>query len=448
MADSGSFDQRRPRVVIIGGGFGGLEAAKRLRKANVDITLIDRTNHELFQPLIYSVAAGIMSDGDVSAPIRWILRNHQNVEVLMAAVEDVDVENRIVTLDRGEHIEYDSLIVACGGTTSYFGRNEWQEVTCALKTLDDAMVLRNRIFKAFEEAERETDPAIRAEWLTFVVVGGGPTGVEISGQLAILSRHAMKRDFRRIDPAAAQVILLDAGDRVVSAFSEKTSAIAAKELSQLGVTVREHAMVTDIDADTVTAKIGDESEQIRARTVVWAAGVQTAEITRAVAKSAGVETDRGGHIAVQPDLTVPGHPEISVIGDAASVAGPEGRPLPGLATVAIQEARHVAKAIRAGQTGATTPFKYFDKGALAVVGRGKAVCEVRGHRLHGWPAFLMYCFVHLFYLSGVGGRRVTVLITALGGVFGAREHRVIQGELGQAKAPAAAAGAGVNGETA
>jgi NADH dehydrogenase len=426
---------RRRRVVIIGGGFGGYEAAHQLRNADVDVIVVDRKNHHLFQPLIYQVAAGVLSTGDVAAPIRWMLRGQRNAEVLMAAATDIDVEHRQVVLDRGERLDYDSLIMACGGATSYFGHDEWQKVTCALKTSDDAMDLRNRIFGAFEEAERASDPAARDEWMTFVVVGAGPTGVEISGQLGILSRHAMKQNFRRLDPGDARVILLDAGERVVAAFSEKTSARAAKDLADLGVTVREHALVTDVDARGVTVKIGEQTERIPSRTVVWAAGVRTAEIAHVLARAAGVDTDRGGRIEVNPDLTVPGHPEISVIGDAANLAGPDNRPLPGLATVAIQQARHVAEAIRRGRPGASTPFKYFDKGALAVVGRGKAVCEVRGHRLHGWPAFLMYVFVHLFYLGGVGGRRVTVLITATGALFGTRANRVIGCDLAEVQRP-------------
>jgi len=434
MSGNGSTPARR-RVVIVGGGFGGFEAAHRLNKADVDVTVVDRTNHHLFQPLIYQVAAGILSAGAVAAPIRWMLKRQRNARVLMAAATDVDVQNRHVVLEHGERLEYDSLIMACGGATSYFGHDEWEDVTCALKTIDDAMDLRNRIFGAFEQAERASEPAVRDEWMTFVVVGGGPTGVEIAGQLGILSRHAMKRDFRRIEPETARVILLDAGDRLLAAFSEKTSAVAAKELTDLGVTVREHAMVTDVDARGVTVKIGEETERIPSRTVVWAAGVRTAAIAEVMAQAAGAATDRGGRIQVNPDLTVPGHPEISVIGDAANLQGPDGRPLPGLATVAIQEARHVAGAISRGQPGASTPFKYFDKGALAVVGRGKAVCEVRGRRLHGWPAFLMYCFVHLFYLGGVGGRRVTVLVTAIGGLFGARENRVMECELDDVERP-------------
>jgi NADH dehydrogenase len=268
--------------------------------------------------------------------------------------------------------------------------------------------------------------------MTFVVVGGGPTGVEISGQLAILARHTMTRDFRRIDPRAARVILLDAGERVVAAFTEPTSAKAAKELASLGVTVREHAMVTDIDARGVTVKVGDETERIATRTVVWAAGVRIAGIAEVVARAAGDDTDRAGHIEVNPDLTLPGHPEIFVIGDAAKLAGADGKPLPGLATVAIQQARHVAEAIGHGERGASKPFKYFDKGALAVVGRGRAVCEVRGRRISGLPAFLMYAGVHLFYLGGVGGRRLSAGLNSVQSLLGARESRVIGGELQRA----------------
>ena len=432
MSDNGA-GHGRHRVVIVGGGFGGYEAAHRLKRADVDVTVVDRRNHHLFQPLIYQVAAGALSAGDVAAPVRAMLKRQPNASVLMAEVTDVDVDRREVVLERGERLSYDSLIMACGARTSYFGHDEWREVSCGLKTLEDALDLRNRIFGAFEQAER--DPGARDEWLTFVVVGGGPTGVEVSGQLAILARHTMKRDFRRIDPRAARVILLDAGERVVAAFTESTSAKAAKALAELGVTVREHAMVTDIDSRGVTVKIGEKTERIVSRTVVWAAGVSAEGVAEIVARGAGAGTDRAGRIEVKPDLTLPGHPEISVIGDAAKLDGSDGKPLPGLATVAIQQARHVAEAIRHGEPGASKPFKYFDKGALAVIGRGKAVCEVRGIRLSGWIAFLMYLGVHLFYLGGVGGRRLTVLITALGSVFGAREHRVMEDQLGAVERP-------------
>lgn len=434
MSHNGS-GQHPHRVVIIGGGFGGMEVARKLKKADVEVTVIDRHNHLLFQPLIYQVAAGALLSGQVAAPQRHMLRRQSNATVLMATVTDVDLDRRQVTLDRGDRLDYDSLIVACGGETSYFGHDEWRAVTCGLKTLGDAVDLRNRIFGAFEEAERAADPATRDEWLTFVVVGGGPTGVEISGQLAIVARHTMKRDFRRIDPRAARVVLLDAGERVVAAFSEATSAKAAEELGDLGVTVREHAMVTNIDGRGVDVTIGGKTERIAARTVIWAAGVQTAPIAAVIGRAAGASIDRAGHVEVNHDLTLSGHPEISVIGDAAKLAAPNGRALPGLATVAIQQARHVASAIRAGEPGASKPFRYFDKGALAVVGRGRAVCEVRGHRLAGMPAFLMYIGVHLFYLGGVGGRRLSAVVTGIGGLFGAREGRTMEGELESVERP-------------
>ena len=435
MSHNGSA-QRRRRVVIVGGGFGGMEAARHLRHADVEVTVIDRRNHHLFQPLIYQVASGALGAGEVATPIRMMLKRQPNATTLMAEVTEIDTEARQVALDNGERITYDSLIMACGGETSYFGHDEWQDVSSPLKSLADATELRNRIFGAFEEAEQAEDAAEREHWLTFVVVGGGPTGVEISGQLAILARDAMRRDFRHINPRAARVILLDAGDRVVPAFTPPTSARAAKELAALGVVVREHARVTDVDSRGVTVEMSDHTEHIPTRTVIWAAGVCTAGVAGVLARATGASTDRGGRLKVNPDLTLPGHPEISVIGDAADLDGADGKPLPGLATVAIQEARHVAKGIAQGQAGATTPFKYFDKGALAVVGRGRAVCEVRGLRLWGVPAFLMYLTVHLFYLNGVGGRRLTVFSTWISAGFGARQNRIIQGALQSVERPA------------
>jgi NADH:ubiquinone reductase (H+-translocating) len=427
---------RRPRVVIVGGGFGGLAAAHELRRANADVTLVDRKNHQLFQPLLYQVAAGGLAEGDCASSIRAQLRRQANATVVMAEVTDLDVEARRVTLDRGEQLDYDSLIVACGAESSYFGHDDWRDASCDLKTLADAVALRDRIFGAFEEAERATDPSSRDEWLTFAIVGGGPTGVEVAGQLAILSRHAMKRHFRRIDPGAVRAILLDAGERVVPAFSEKLSAKAARELASLGVTVREGCMVTSIEADGVTIEGPGGEERIAAKTVIWAAGVHAAGLTEILARATGASTDRGGRIKINPDLTVPGHPEISAIGDMANLAGADGRPLPGLATVAIQQARHAAKGIKDGGTGASKPFRYFDKGALAVVGRGKAVCEVRGLELSGLPAFLTYLSVHLYYLGGVPGRRMKVLNAWATAGFGVRQHRVIEGELPRRRATA------------
>jgi NADH:quinone reductase (non-electrogenic) len=419
----------RRRVVVIGGGFGGLTVARELRRANADLTLVDRANHHLFQPLLYQVAAGGLSEGDCASAIRGHLRRHSNASALMAEVIDLEVERRRVILDRGEPLDYDSLVVACGAETSYFGHDEWAKTSFGLKTLHDAVALRERIVSAFEEAERATDQTVRDELLTFVVVGGGPTGVEIAGQVAILARSTLQRQFSRIDTSRARVILVDAGDRVVPAFSEKLSAKTARGLAELGVTVREHALATAIDDRGLTVKTGEGEERIGARTVIWAAGVRAAGLTGVLAGATGASTDRGGRIEVGSDCTVAGHPEISAIGDMAAHAGPDGKPLPGLATTAIQQAHHVARAIRRGQPGPSTPFQYLDKGALAVIGRGKAVCEVRGVELSGRPAFAMYLGIHLTYLSGVRGRRLRVLNAWAASRFGTRESWVLEGGL-------------------
>lgn len=428
----------RRRIVIVGGGFGGLAAARKLRHADADVVLVDRRNHHLFQPLLYQAAAGALAPSDCASPIRPALERHSNATVLMAEVTDVDAERRQVVLEHGDRLDYDSLIVACGGQTSYFGHEEWKNVTCGLKTLTDVVDLRQRFYGAFEKAERIGDPAERAQWLTFVVVGGGPTGVEIAGQLAITA-HAMRRAYRRIDAAGARVILLDAGERLVAAFSEKLSTKVADDLEALGVRVHEGSRVTAIDERGVTYEAGQASERIDARTVIWAAGVRAAPLTDSLARATGARTDRGGRIQVNPDLTIPGHPEISVIGDVATVEGPGGRPLPGLATVAIQQAHHVAKAIGSGQPGASTPFKYLDKGALAVVGRGRAICEIRGLRLWGRPAFFTYLGVHLYYLGGQMGRRLDVIIKWVGARLGERQSALIEGELASVERAAPAA---------
>ncbi len=420
----------RRKVVIVGGGFGGLTAARELKGTDVDVTLVDPRSHHLFQPLLYQLACGGLSTGECASPIRAAVKHSSNTTVLMATATGLDVERRQITLDRGETLDYDSLIVACGAETSYFGKDEWRDVSCSLKTLADAVDLRNRVYGAYEEAERAEDPAEREQWLTFVVIGGGPTGVELAGQMAIIAKHTMKGYFERIQPAKARVILLDAGDRVTAAFSEKLSAKVAKYLAELGVTVRQGARVTEIDAQGVTFQIDGAEERIDARTVVWAAGVQAVGFARTLAEATGAETDRAGRVQIGADLTVPGHPEISAIGDATQVPGPGDRPLPGLATVSIQQARHVAKAIRGGAAGASTPFKYLDKGALAVVGRGKAVCEIRGHKLSGRPAFFTYLTVHMYYLSGGGpGHRVKVLIDWISARVGDPQNQVIDSGL-------------------
>jgi NADH:ubiquinone reductase (H+-translocating) len=426
----------RRRVVIVGGGFGGLAAAHVLRHADVEVTLVDRMHHHLFQPLLYQVACGGLSAGECAIPIRMSLRRNANTTVLMAEATGLDVERRQLQLERGEQLDYDSLIVACGAQSAYFGHDEWREVSCGLKTLADAEDLRNRIYGAFEEAERLSEEAEREEWLTFVIIGGGATGVEIAGELAIVATHGMKRDFARIDPRAARVILLDADERVAAAFSERLSGKVTQELTSLGVQVRERARVTSIDERGVTIEVEGKEERVAARTVIWAAGVQAAGFAAILAKATGASTDRAGRVQVEADLTVPGHPEISAIGDTTLLAGSRGKPLPGLATVAIQQARHVARAIKAGGQGATTPFKYFDKGALAVVGRGKAVCEIRGHELSGRPAFFTYLSVHMYYLSGGGpGSRLKVLIDWISSRVGDPQNQVIDDELRSIERP-------------
>jgi NADH dehydrogenase len=442
------------RVVIVGGGgFGGLTAARELGSADdVEVTVVDRMHHHLFQPLLYQVGCGGLAAGEIAPPIRAVLRRrHANVKVLMAQATGLDPERRLLELDGGEQLEYDSLIVACGARTSYFGHDEWRAVTCGLKTLADALALRGRLYSALERAERCEDLRERQELLTFVVIGAGPTGVEVAGEIAIVCKDTLSRQYTRIGPGDVRVILLDAGERVVPTFSERLSRKVASQLASLGVSVRVDSPVTAIDAEGVTIAVeadgqrGRESsgatgktapapddptrERIAAGTVVWAAGVRAVPFAATVAQATGAEIDRAGRVRIEPDLTIPGHREISMIGDATSLDDLHGKPLPGLATVAIQQGRHVAKAIRAGAPSATTPFRYFDKGALAVVGRGRAVCAIRGVELWGRPAFFTYLTVHMYYLGGVPGQRLKVLIDWATARLGRPQSQVIEGAL-------------------
>jgi NADH dehydrogenase len=426
-ASGGEQRAGRRRVVIVGGGgFGGLTAARELRGGDVEVTVVDRVHHHLFQPLLYQVACGGLAAGEIAPPIRAVLRRrHANVKVLMAQATGLDPERRLLELDGGEQLEYDSLIVACGARTSYFGHDEWRETTCGLKTLADALALRGRLYSALERAERSEDARERQELLTFAVIGAGPTGVEVAGEIAIVCKDTLSRQYARIGPGDVRVILLDAGERVVPSFSERLSRKTASQLASLGVSIRVNSPVTAIDAEGVVIA----GERIAARTVVWAAGVQAVPFAATVAQATGAETDRAGRVRVEQDLTIPGHREISMVGDAISLDDPAGKPLPGLATVAIQQARHVAKAIRAGAPSATTPFHYLDKGALAVVGRGRAVCAIRGVELWGRPAFFTYLTVHMYYLGGVPGQRLKVLIDWITVRLGRPQSQVIEGVL-------------------
>jgi NADH dehydrogenase len=427
VASGGEQRAGRRRVVIVGGGgFGGLTAARELRGADVEVTVVDRMHHHLFQPLLYQVACGGLAAGEIAPPIRAVLRRrHAGVRVLMAQAVGLDPQRRTLELDNGGLLEYDSLIVACGARTSYFGHDEWREVTCGLKTLADALALRGRLYSALERAERCGNKRERQELLTFVVIGAGPTGVEVAGEIAIVCKDTLSRQYTRIGPGDVRVILLDAGERVVPTFSARLSRKAASQLASLGVSVRVNSPVTAIDDGGVTVA----DERVAARTVVWAAGVQAVPFAATVAQATGADTDRAGRVRIEPDLTVPGHREISMIGDATSLTAPDGEPLPGLATVAIQQGRHVAKAIHAGAPSATTPFRYFDKGALAVVGRGRAVCAIRGVELWGRPAFFTYLTVHMYYLGGVPGQRLKVLIDWITVRLGRPQSQVIEGVL-------------------
>ena len=389
-------------VVIVGGGFAGLWAARALRRAPVQITLIDRTNHHLFQPLLYQVATAGLSAPDIAAPLRHILRAQANVEVRLAGVERVEADAHRVWLDDASSLEYDSLLLASGATHAYFGHDDWAEHAPGLKTLDDALRLRRRLLLAFERAETESDPAARAAWLSFAIVGGGPTGVELAGTLAEIARHTLKREFRHIDPAAAKIRLLEAGPRVLASFPESLSAKARAQLERLGVEVVTGMPVTNITADGY--RLGDRFEP--ARTIVWAAGVAASPL----AQSLGVPLDRAGRALVHTDLTVPGHPEIFVAGDLAALTQ-DGKPLPGVAPVAKQMGAHVAHAIRARLAGSKTtiPFRYRDYGNLAAIGRMAAVVDLRGLRFSGALAWWFWLCAHVFFLIGFRNRLAVLL---------------------------------------
>ncbi len=386
------------RVVILGGGFGGLSAALRLKRAPVQVTLIDRCNYHLFQPLLYQVATGSLSPANISSPLRTILKGHKNTQVLLAEAVGIDAAKRRVILSDGE-IEYDTLVVATGASHQYFGHGEWEQYAPGLKTVEDATDMRRRILLAFETAERETDPEKLRALMTFVIVGGGPTGVELAGALAEIANDTLRRDFRNIDPSQARIILVEGGDRVLPAYPPQLSEAARKMIVHLGVTVRTGAMVTHIEKHSVTMREGEATEIIPTRTILWAAGVLGSAVGRSVAQQTDAAIDHLGRITVEPDCSVPGHPEIFVIGDLALFTHQTGKPLPGVAQPAIQEGHYVARAIASRLRGEKPrPFHYFDKGNLAVIGRGAAVADLNWLRLSGLPAWLIWIFIHLLYI--------------------------------------------------
>ncbi|HEX6574379.1 MAG TPA: NAD(P)/FAD-dependent oxidoreductase [Gemmatimonadaceae bacterium] len=388
----------RPHVVIIGGGFGGLSAAKHLRTANADITVIDRTNHHLFQPLLYQVATASLSPGDVIAPIRHVLRHQRNTNVILAEVSRIDVEKRTVHIDYpARDISYDYLIVAPGSRHAYFGHDEWEPLAPGLKAIEDAAEIRRRFLLAFERAEKSDDTAERDSYMTFVVVGGGPTGVELSGAFPTIARKALYPDFRNIDTRNTRVILLEGGPRVLPSFPEELSENARKSLEDIGVEVRTSSIVTRIEPDAVY--IGDE--RIPTKTVFWAAGNAASPLGRTL----GVPLDRVGRVLVDDDLSIPGHQEVFVIGDLALVNRPDGRPVPGVSPAAIQEGKRAAKNIRRlmGRLP-TEPFRYRNKGDLAVIGRSRAIGDFGFFQITGFTAWLFWLFVHIMYLVGFRNR--------------------------------------------
>jgi len=408
----------RPRVVIVGGGFGGLYAARRMRNLPVNLVLVDRRNHHLFQPLLYQVATAELNPSDIAAPIRHILRRQLNTEVLLERVMAVDTASNRIILRDGD-LSYDFLILATGATHSYFGHNEWVNFAPGLKSIEDALQIRSRVLLAFEKAEHEADPSRRQTWLTFVIVGAGPTGVELAGALAEISRLTLTGDFRRINPASARVVLLEGTDRVLPTYTRELSEAAKRQLAQLGVEVHTGAMVTNIDSEGVT--VG--TKHLPARTVLWAAGVQASPL----AKSLHVPLDRAGRVLVDPDLRVPGLSNVYVVGDLAAVRT-DGAYVPGVAPAAIQEGVHAADNIARQIRGqAPVPFRYRDKGSLATIGRAAAVAHLGRLNLSGWIAWMAWLLIHIFFLIGFRNRLVVIFEWAWSYFTAQRGARLITG---------------------
>jgi NADH dehydrogenase len=418
-------------VVIVGGGFGGLYAAKALKKAPVQVTLVDRRNFHLFQPLLYQVATGALSPGEIASPLRSILSGRSNTRVWLAEVTGFDVEGRRVLLKHGEPLPYDTLIVAAGARHHYFGKDEWEALAPGLKTIEDATEMRRRILLAFERAERAPTPAERESWLTFVIVGGGPTGVELAGALGEIANDTLRRDFHDIDSRDARILLVEASDRVLSNMPAELSEAAEKALIRLDVRILPSSKVTAIDTEGVTVASTAGARRIAARTVLWAAGVKASPLGALLAEKTGAPLDKAGRIVVEEDLTLPGHPEIFVIGDLAQFPHQDGQPLPGVAPVAMQQGRYAVRLIRARLQGQhLPPFRYRDKGNLATIGRAEAVADFGRIRFTGFTAWLMWLFVHLLYLAGFDNRLVVLIEWTYNYITRNRGARLITGDRG------------------
>ena len=399
----------RPRVVIVGGGFGGLYAARSLRRAAVDVTLIDRRNFHLFQPLLYQVATGALSPGEIASPLRYVLNRQKNTRVLLGEVVDMDLANRELILADAARVPYDTVIFATGATHSYFGHPEWEKFAPGLKTIEDATEIRTRILLAFERAERETDPEKRRADLAFVIVGGGPTGVELAGAIAEISHDTLKKDFRSINPADARIHLIEGADCLLPSYPPGLCRAAERSLHRLGVETRTSSMVTEIDEHGVTVESGAVTTRIASHTVLWAAGVQASPIGRILADHLGLKLDRAGRVPVEPDLTIAGHPEILVIGDLAAFRQ-DGKQVPGVAPTAIQQGHYAAKLVISRLVGKPLePFHYLDKGSLATIGRNQAVAQIGPLQFSGILAWLGWLFIHLLYIVEFENRLLIVV---------------------------------------
>ncbi len=412
-------------VVILGGGFGGLYTAKTLANANVNLTLIDKRNFHLFQPLLYQVATGTLSPSDISSPLRAVLRKSKNTKVLLGEVNDIDPESQEVILgDRA--IPYDTLVVATGANHSYYGHDSWKPMAPGLKTIEDAIEIRRRIFSAFEAAEEETDPELRRAWLTFVIVGAGPTGVELAGAIAELAYKTLKEDFRNIDTEETRILLLQGGDRILPHMAPQLSKVAFVSLHSLGVVTQTNTRVTNIENGVVTFKQGDEVKEIASKTILWAAGVKASSMGQVLANRTGVECDRSGRVIVEPDLTVLGYKNIFIVGDLSNFSHQDGKPLPGVAPVAKQEGEYVAKLIQKRLQGQTLPqFRYNDVGSLAMIGQNLAVVDLSFIKLQGFLAWVFWLVIHIYFLIEFDTKLVVVFQWAWNYITRSRRSRLI-----------------------
>src|SRR6266567_1728082 len=419
----------KSKVVILGGGFGGLAAAQKLKRASVEVTLIDRRNFHLFQPLLYQVATGSLSPGEIAAPLRGVLSRQKNTRVLLGDVLDIDPVSKQVVLADGATFDYDSLIVAAGSQTSYYGHDVWSRWAPGLKSIEEATTLRHKILYAFEVAERLSDPAQRRAWLTFVIVGAGPTGVELAGAIGEIARQTLKNDFRSIHPEEAQIILLDGSPRLLMTFPEDLARKAEQSLAKLGVQTKMSAMVQELDRDGVGLQVNGATEHISSKTVIWAGGVTASPLARTLAKRTGAESDRGGRIKVGPDLTIANFPDIYVVGDLALSLDASGKPLAGVAQGAMQQGAYAAKAVVRKVKGQAKPkpFKYFDKGNMAVIGRAAAVANVFGVHVSGLAAWLVWAFIHLLYIVQFQSRILVFIQWAIQDLTFSRGARLITG---------------------